>query len=105
MRRRTVIAWIAVAWGLLFGFLGEAADSQALFMLAGLGFLVAIGIGLAALPWWHKLGLDMPYMPGLFQRPGPGERWSPSSGRPEPETAPGEAQRRRPPAARRKRSK
>ncbi len=79
MRRRTATALGTFAGAVLLGFLGRAADSEALYFLSGLLFLVAVGLGVALLPVWDRWGLRLPPM-RLFPKPGPGEAWDPTTG-------------------------
>lgn len=79
MRRRGWFAIGTFAGAVLFGFLGRAADSEALYFLSGLLFLTAVGLGVSLLPVWDRWGLRLPPM-RLFPRPGPGEAWDPATG-------------------------
>ena len=63
--------WIALGGlivGLLFGFIARGVDggNNALFFIAGLGFLAAFGAGVSMLPLWRRIGLRLPTMAGLF---------------------------------------
>lgn len=80
MRRRNLVAWIVLAVALLLGTIGRKVGSNALYLLSGLGFLVAVGLWVSMAPAWQRLRGRVPAMPGLFPRVD-GE-WDPVQGAP-----------------------
>lgn len=81
MRRKGIIGWVLFALALLFGFIGRAADADALYLLSGFCFLGALGVLISHLPFWARFRDSVPAMPGLFPRLG-GRDWDPVTGQP-----------------------
>lgn len=94
MRNRAWIAVGALATAILLGILGQATDSDLVYLLSGAAFLTAIGVGLALLPVWGRMGLRLPAMPGLFPPVGPGRHWDPTTGAVAPGPRPKKARRK-----------
>lgn len=82
MRKRAIVAGGLLAAGFAVALLARAAAPDALDPVAGLLLLASAGVALSLLPVWRRL--RGPPMPGLFERPAPGERWCPVCGRPAP---------------------
>lgn len=82
VRNRAWAAIGAVVLALAFGFIGQAAEEDGLFVVAGLAWVVAIVLGVGLLPFWRRVLPDVPSMPRLFRRPGEGERWCATCGSP-----------------------
>lgn len=79
MRPTAIVALAALGAGLLFGFIGRAVDSDALFLLSGFGFLTAIGAGIALIPWVRNLPWPEK-MDALFPKIGKNDRLDPLTG-------------------------
>lgn len=78
-------AWVAVALllaGLALAVISRFAAPDILDPLGGLFLVAAAVAALGLLPIWARL--RGPPMPGLFRRPGSGQRWCAVCGRPAP---------------------
>ena len=85
MRRRAWIAWGALAAAILLGILGRVAPGADAWNLgAGVALTVAIGLALTLIPLGRTIAPSLAPLPGLFERPGPNERWCASCGRAAP---------------------
>ncbi len=87
MRTRVWVLLAAVAAGLLFGFLGRGLEQGWAEVVAGFAFLVALLLGLSLLPFWRRVLLPVPPMPGLFDPVGADQRWCVHCGNPAPADA------------------
>ena len=79
MRTALVVLFVAIVTALLFGFLGQAVQSDALYLISGLAFLVALGSAVALIPWVR----DLPWpqkMERLFPAMERGDRLDPVTG-------------------------
>lgn len=79
MRPAAIVLSASLAVAFLFGFLGRSVDSEELYFLAGVAFLVAFGAGIALIPWVQRLPWP-PRMEGLFPRLCKGQRLDPITG-------------------------
>lgn len=82
MRKRVVVAVGLLAAGFALALVGRAAAADLLDPLAGLFLVASLAVALSLLPLWARL--RGPPMPGLFERPTPGQRWCTVCGRPAP---------------------
>ncbi|MGB1696863.1 MAG: hypothetical protein ACPHK8_00515 [Thermoplasmatota archaeon] len=64
MKRRTLLGLVALAFAILFGMIGDAAD--ALYLLSGLLFLLAIGLFASHAKFWGRFKL--PKLAPLFPK-------------------------------------
>lgn len=81
VRLRSWIAISAAVAGLTLGFIDRAVDAD-LAAWSGILWLAAILLGISLLPFWKRVLPDVPDMPGLFTKPGPGQRWCVHCGTP-----------------------
>jgi uncharacterized paraquat-inducible protein A len=82
VRKRVVVAVGLLAAGFALALVGRLTAADLLDPLAGLLLVASVAVALSLLPVWaHLRG---PPMPGLFERPRPGERWCAVCGRPAP---------------------
>jgi len=79
MRTALVVLFVAIVTALLFGFLGQAVQSDALYLISGLAFLVALGSGVALIPWVRNLPWPQK-MERLFPAMARGDRLDPRTG-------------------------
>ncbi len=87
MRPRVWVLIVAVVLAIALGFTGRATDVRAFDVIAGLAWIVAIIVAVSLLPFWSRIIPKVEPMPGLFRRPGEGERWCVECGSPAARTA------------------
>lgn len=88
MRRRIRVLIGAAGTAIIMGFVGRASGAEAWHVLAGLAWVTAVVVAVSLLPWWGRVIPPVEPMPGLFPRPGDGERWCSTCGRPAPDAVP-----------------
>ncbi len=89
---RGIIAITSLTVAIIASIVGRQTGIVAFDFIAGVGFLTAIFLGLSMLPFWDRVGLRLPRIGPLFQRPGPGEKWDDVDGAPS-RTVPSQSKR------------
>jgi hypothetical protein len=82
VRKPAVVAVGLLAAGFALAVVGRFALPDVMDPLAGLFLVAAVAAALMLLPAWSRL--RGPAMPGLFERPRPGQRWCSVCGCPAP---------------------
>ena len=83
------MAWGCLAAGIAFGILGRVLPGASTWnLLAGIGFLAAIVLGLSLLRLASRLMPSLTPFPDLFDAPNGRERWCATCGHPTPSAGP-----------------